>query len=149
MDCIDRFKGMQDCFREHPDVYGGELDDEDEDLEGLNEPDDGLEESGERREGSVEEKDGEKGLAGRPAGESGHTVTQTGEVRDGQGVPAVSSRDERADSQTTDTAKAAKAAKTQVQEEHGVTEGQSESDALVPKAAHDATGANTGKSTEK
>lgn len=25
MDCIDRFKGMQDCFREHPDVYGDEL----------------------------------------------------------------------------------------------------------------------------
>jgi intermembrane space import and assembly protein 40 len=22
MDCVDRFKGMQDCFREHPDVYG-------------------------------------------------------------------------------------------------------------------------------
>ena len=22
MDCVDRFKNMQDCFREHPDVYG-------------------------------------------------------------------------------------------------------------------------------
>ncbi|KAI9879846.1 MAG: Oxidoreductase [Pleopsidium flavum] len=30
MDCIDRFKGMQDCFREHPDVYGSELDDDEE-----------------------------------------------------------------------------------------------------------------------
>ena len=25
MECIDRFKGMQDCFREHPDIYGAEL----------------------------------------------------------------------------------------------------------------------------
>ncbi|CAD6577768.1 MAG: Oxidoreductase, partial [Tremellales sp. Tagirdzhanova-0007] len=22
MDCVDRFKNMQDCFREHPDIYG-------------------------------------------------------------------------------------------------------------------------------
>ncbi len=30
VDCIEHFKGMQDCFREHPDVYGSELDDDDE-----------------------------------------------------------------------------------------------------------------------
>ncbi|KAL8931191.1 MAG: hypothetical protein Q9216_007260, partial [Gyalolechia sp. 2 TL-2023] len=29
MDCIEHFKTMQNCFREYPDVYGGELDDED------------------------------------------------------------------------------------------------------------------------
>lgn len=28
MDCIDKFKAMQDCFRLYPDVYGGELEDE-------------------------------------------------------------------------------------------------------------------------
>ncbi|KAI5919154.1 hypothetical protein F4810DRAFT_688595 [Camillea tinctor] len=28
MDCIDKFQGMQDCFRLHPDVYGDELADE-------------------------------------------------------------------------------------------------------------------------
>ncbi|KAI9668954.1 MAG: Oxidoreductase [Caeruleum heppii] len=33
MDCIDRFKGMQDCFRQHPDVYGSELDEDEEDLD--------------------------------------------------------------------------------------------------------------------
>ncbi|KAI9808363.1 MAG: Oxidoreductase, partial [Phylliscum demangeonii] len=32
MDCIEAFQGMQDCFRKHPDVYGGDLvDDEDDD----------------------------------------------------------------------------------------------------------------------
>ncbi|KAF2502374.1 hypothetical protein BU16DRAFT_521112 [Lophium mytilinum] len=28
MDCIDKFKGMQDCFRAHPDIYGAELEEE-------------------------------------------------------------------------------------------------------------------------
>ncbi|KAH9889718.1 hypothetical protein F4778DRAFT_388387 [Xylariomycetidae sp. FL2044] len=28
MDCIDKFQHMQDCFRQHPDVYGEELADE-------------------------------------------------------------------------------------------------------------------------
>lgn len=28
IDCIDKFKGMQDCFREHPDIYGSELEDD-------------------------------------------------------------------------------------------------------------------------
>ena len=36
MDCIEKFKGMQDCFRKHPDVYGDELDgDDDEEMEAL------------------------------------------------------------------------------------------------------------------
>ncbi|KAK3061809.1 hypothetical protein LTS18_005386 [Coniosporium uncinatum] len=30
VDCIDKFKGMQDCFREHPEIYGAELEDDEE-----------------------------------------------------------------------------------------------------------------------
>lgn len=30
MDCIDKFKGMQGCFREHPEVYGAELAEDEE-----------------------------------------------------------------------------------------------------------------------
>jgi intermembrane space import and assembly protein 40 len=30
IDCIDKFKGMQDCFREHPEIYGAELEDDEE-----------------------------------------------------------------------------------------------------------------------
>ena len=33
MDCIEKFQGMQECFKEHPDVYKGELDEEDDDGE--------------------------------------------------------------------------------------------------------------------
>lgn len=41
MDCIEHFKGMQNCFREHPDVYGAELDDDEapaDEVEGQNAP---------------------------------------------------------------------------------------------------------------
>jgi ATP-dependent RNA helicase DHX57 len=33
LDCVEKFKGMQDCFRLHPDVYGDEIDDEEEEEE--------------------------------------------------------------------------------------------------------------------
>lgn len=33
LDCVEKFKGMQDCFRLHPDVYGDEIDDDDEEDE--------------------------------------------------------------------------------------------------------------------
>ncbi|PHH83089.1 hypothetical protein CDD82_3624 [Ophiocordyceps australis] len=31
MDCVEKFQGMQECFRKYPEVYGAELADEDED----------------------------------------------------------------------------------------------------------------------
>lgn len=31
MDCIDKFKGMQDCFRQYPEIYGSEIDNDDTD----------------------------------------------------------------------------------------------------------------------
>ncbi|KAF8493631.1 hypothetical protein JB92DRAFT_2749944 [Gautieria morchelliformis] len=31
VDCIEKFKNMQDCFREHPDVYGEEIADDEDD----------------------------------------------------------------------------------------------------------------------
>ncbi|KAG8972965.1 Oxidoreductase [Tulasnella sp. 425] len=30
VDCVEKFKNMQDCFRAHPEAYGEELDDDDE-----------------------------------------------------------------------------------------------------------------------
>lgn len=33
MECIDKFQHMQDCFRKHPDIYGAELQDDDEETE--------------------------------------------------------------------------------------------------------------------
>ncbi|OBR12998.1 CHCH domain-containing protein [Colletotrichum higginsianum IMI 349063] len=34
MDCIEKFQGMQTCFRKYPDIYGAELADDDEAPEG-------------------------------------------------------------------------------------------------------------------
>lgn len=34
VDCVEKFRNMQDCFREHPDVYAEELKDDGEDNEG-------------------------------------------------------------------------------------------------------------------
>jgi mitochondrial intermembrane space import and assembly protein 40 len=62
MDCIDKFKGMQDCFRAHPDVYAAELEgDDDEEL------DEGLEE--ERKE-LVREIEERRQRAGAESGDS-------------------------------------------------------------------------------
>ncbi|KAF7730392.1 Oxidoreductase [Apophysomyces ossiformis] len=33
VDCVEKFKEMQDCFRQHPDVYGDEIDDDEEEEE--------------------------------------------------------------------------------------------------------------------
>lgn len=33
VECIEKFKGMQDCFRQHPEMYGSELEDDEDELE--------------------------------------------------------------------------------------------------------------------
>ncbi|KAI9737823.1 MAG: Oxidoreductase [Cirrosporium novae-zelandiae] len=38
MDCIEHFKGMQDCFRQHPDVYGEELAEDGDEEGGMDVP---------------------------------------------------------------------------------------------------------------
>ncbi|KAI8927113.1 hypothetical protein BC831DRAFT_453964 [Entophlyctis helioformis] len=30
IDCVEQFRSMQSCFREHPDIYGAELDDDED-----------------------------------------------------------------------------------------------------------------------
>ncbi|MCJ1360915.1 Oxidoreductase [Acarospora aff. strigata] len=113
MDCIDRFKGMQDCFREHPDVYGSELEDDEEgDNDSLNAESAGAESS-----------------------------TPLSSMPPPSKPPDASAHSSSADEVT--KTKRAKAATKQVREQH---EPQSETDELVPKAAHDTTtSGNEGK----
>ncbi|PQE22490.1 CHCH domain-containing protein [Rutstroemia sp. NJR-2017a BVV2] len=33
VDCIEKFKGMQDCFRQHPETYASELEDDEDEVE--------------------------------------------------------------------------------------------------------------------
>jgi mitochondrial intermembrane space import and assembly protein 40 len=49
VDCVEQFRAMQTCFREHPDVYGEELSGEGEDTEG--------DEGSDTKDGEKEDKD--------------------------------------------------------------------------------------------
>lgn len=78
MDCIEHFKGMQDCFRDHPDVYGAELEDDD---------DDDLYEEGEGL-GSTEEGEGkhEKSATEVARGDATEGGDESGIAQTRQGV---------------------------------------------------------------
>ena len=125
MDCIPHFKTMQDCFREHPDIYGGELEEEEEEGEGGEGP-------GMGRMSATTEADGAAHLEYEggvlPAAATSAVPTPEHEVRG----------EER---NGNDTERAKKATE-QVRREHG--EGLSETEEVVPKAALDATGKNEG-----
>ncbi|THW89634.1 hypothetical protein D6D15_05117 [Aureobasidium pullulans] len=105
MDCIEKFKDMQNCFREHPDVYGAELEDD------------------------VETEAREQDAA-----------SQYSQPKQPEANPdAEKVADREPDHPETIQAKRdrSNAASEQVKRDHGLM---SESDSLVPKAAHDATG---------
>ncbi|KAK3114231.1 Oxidoreductase [Teratosphaeriaceae sp. CCFEE 6253] len=130
VDCIDHFKNMQNCFREHPDVYGAELEDEDAPLQ--------IEGAEERQptpepapvdppaqpsssESSEPAKQPTLANASRPGGAEKVRIHSLGQPDTDE---AVAGKRERAE-----------AAAAQVARDHGP---QSESPAVVPKAAHDA-----------
>ncbi|KAL8668330.1 MAG: hypothetical protein Q9168_007041 [Polycauliona sp. 1 TL-2023] len=131
MDCIEHFKGMQDCFREYPEIYGGELEEDEVEKE-------------------IQEQDGENPGLEMPVHQSqadanpssSATNASNATPKDSSSVGAQSIEKEQEDQSVEAKRKRAKDAKEQVQKEHPPLD---ESDALVPKAAHDATAANVGK----
>jgi len=129
VDCIDKFKNMQDCFRQHPDVYGAELDD-DEDPAAPGEPAPALaDESSPGLSASPTGVEPSASHASAPPAQSNmQTSVGRGEkVSDRRDDPAsIKGKQERS-----------QAATQQVNSQHDIT---SESDQMVPKAAHDATG---------
>ena len=124
---------MQDCFRQHPDIYGSELEEDQE------------------QEQEQQELDAPAPAPDAPI----PTSTPLTASLDQQPIPesATSAKSEPPSSPlssspdlsagASDTERA-RAAKQQVESDHG-SEPISESDDLVPKAAHDATGAAGGK----
>lgn len=131
MDCIEHFKGMQDCFREYPEIYGGELEDDEveKEIQGQEEEKEGLEMPVHQSQTDV-----------NPAASvvNATTATPTGQSVE-QARPQAK---EQSDQSEEAKRKRAKEAAAQVQKEHPPLD---ESDQLVPKAAHDATTANEGK----
>ncbi|KAF9729351.1 hypothetical protein PMIN02_012002 [Paraphaeosphaeria minitans] len=114
MDCIEKFKDMQDCFRKYPEVYGSELEsDADDDEDDLS-------------------AEGAPATAVADAQSTGGPLSSTSSAQEDSGLVP----DEYRPSGATDLAN--KAAKRD-------DETTSESEQLMPKAAHDATGANVEK----
>ena len=136
MDCIEHFKGMQDCFREYPDVYGGELADDD------------VAEEVERQEKEREEgaEPATRGLARTSTADtntSGNGPEENAKPAITTAPPAPINPSTEDTSPQAKTSRA-KEATAQVRRDHD-HEPLSETDELVPKAAHDATTAHEGK----
>ncbi|KAK5999865.1 hypothetical protein QM012_004953 [Aureobasidium pullulans] len=108
MDCIDKFKNMQNCFREHPDVYGAELEDDVE------------------AEAREQDDAAAAGQSSQPTQPETNPNAEKVADRGADHPEAVQGKRERS-----------YAATEQVKRDHDIM---SESDSLVPKAAHDATG---------
>ncbi|KAK4541850.1 hypothetical protein LTR36_007382 [Oleoguttula mirabilis] len=126
VDCIEHFKTMQNCFREHPEIYGSELDDDDApppaDMhDGQPAPVDSQLASGASTSDA----------APRPSLANADSTSSHGrgeKVADRTNVTPAADRDAKHER--------AEAATQQVQRDHGPLD---ESEKVVPKAAHDAT----------
>ncbi|KAL8656074.1 MAG: hypothetical protein Q9226_002794 [Calogaya cf. arnoldii] len=128
MDCIEHFKGMQNCFRDYPDIYGGELEEDEveKEIEGQEGKKEGLEMAVHQSQAA----------AGPGAGTT-NAIPKDSLADEGH-LKARESEDQSEEAKR----KRAKEATAQVQKEHPPLD---ESDQLVPKASHDATTANDGK----
>lgn len=161
MDCVDKFKyefgmgrlgslannifrNMQNCFREYPEVYGSELETEDEDdmtSEDQEQLDAPITASDRPSESSQQSHDRE--ARQQRAKEATEQVRQDHGDAEKQYVgPASSDKSLKSDSGNEGKKQRAKAAAQQVKKEH---EPLSESDEVVPKAWHDETAANAKK----
>ena len=147
---------MQDCFRDHPDVYGSELEDDEEGQEEGVPP--GIDSSDAKPQTPYLSPSPESGAGQTPSQPSPSPALESGA---GQ-TPTESSSKSTASKPTSSSApppshastehpspeekkrrtERAQSAAKQVREEHAPS---SESDDLVPKAAFDATGSNGGK----
>ena len=118
---LTRGRTMQTCFRDHPDIYGAEL-----------EPDDEEDSEPEPVEGGVP---GDRAPEATPA----HATARTSASPDETVSSSSPTPSSPQPSTSTDRAKAA------TEQARSTHEPQSESDDLVPKAAFDASGAPSSK----
>ncbi|QDS70782.1 hypothetical protein FKW77_004154 [Venturia effusa] len=129
LDCIDKFKHMQDCFRAHPDIYGAELEDDEEDIQGEGGSKAPVAASAEEASPlPVPVSQSEQAPAPAPAAQRREPAPA---AKNEESAPAAKREDPSPSSKT----EKAKAATEQVKRDHEPT---SESERLVPRAAHDA-----------
>lgn len=149
MDCIDKFQGMQNCFKEHPEHYKGEIEDEEAAEAGLalekEELDKELAEK--RAQAEFQQQSKDTAATASSAKQSPREKTPTSSM-------AQSKDDPQPEAKT--TSHTPSGFSSQKESEHGApsrtirqpqpketsSEAQPESESLVPKAAHDATSAS-------
>ncbi|MCJ1312112.1 Oxidoreductase [Agyrium rufum] len=125
MECIEQFKGMQTCFRAHPDVYGAELDEDEEAAENPDSQSAGLSSDGQPISTSAAVDVTSSETPNEYSQSATSATSLNSEESTSSKSPTGGSATERANQ-----------AKEQVDSDHGI---QSETDELVPKAAHDAS----------
>ena len=159
MDCIENFKTMQGCFREHPDEYGAELEDEEAEREYYEGENAETTARGEAAAAIQTTREGgdEVGVPKYPSGEPLSEPARKGlRAADSQSATEASPLSSSSSSATPviptpspaslasssptepSSARRAKVVKEQVAAQHG--DPVSESEDIVPKAAHDARG---------
>ncbi|EMD85957.1 hypothetical protein COCC4DRAFT_74577 [Bipolaris maydis ATCC 48331] len=171
MDCIDKFKDMQNCFREYPEIYGSELDsdDADDDMSAAPEP---AETSSQPSTAFAPQADSAPKLAttedsglvkDRSTGERKSkpiapdaglvpeeykSESRHNPVFDARGdMSSVESEKEKSSQKPKDTSDTAKAKKADAQMKK--QEPVSESKSLVPKDSHDASEPGTERLSQK
>lgn len=159
MDCVDKFQRMQDCFRAHPEVYKGELEDDEElDAELAKEKEQLQKEIAERR-ADVEAKQ-ETGAVNGKNSSNDTSATKTENISETPRRSSKRSTEDttRSESQPQPAPKTASHTPSGYSSEKGASygaasetlpqrrtpmpssDGVPESEELVPKAAHDARG---------
>lgn len=130
IDCIEHFKTMQGCFREHPDIYGAELTEDDDDavVEDHTGPAHAVEVARESINDTVEKT---ADVISADAGKVAQTVkSEAREVRDN--APTKSSAPARSSPASSSTVQPAAGPKSSNSGDEGGE--------LMPKAWHDSTG---------
>ncbi|KAH7355156.1 hypothetical protein BKA65DRAFT_497782 [Rhexocercosporidium sp. MPI-PUGE-AT-0058] len=123
VECIEKFKGMQDCFRLHPEMYGSELEDDEDEVE----------EELRARESAVASGDEASNPDTEQIQQVSDKVTPQATAEKKPAQPAEEKNVVEEPHKDTSKATAESVAKSQPGDEGGE---------LVPKASHDATKAN-------
>lgn len=162
MDCIDKFQNMQQCFQRHPEVYKGELEDDEElDAELEGERQELVKEIAERkaqqeqREAAATAGIGERRLLEEPAPASTSAKpaakstkkskakkdpAKQGAASEAQTTTTSAPSELLSDSEAAQNAPSATVRKTALSSQPAVEESVISEGDLVPKAAHDARG---------
>ncbi|TGO53944.1 hypothetical protein BCON_0115g00270 [Botryotinia convoluta] len=128
VECIEKFKGMQDCFRAHPEMYTSELENEEDEIE---------EELRAREAANGSEEGGSEPLS-QKAAVSGKPEEKSEKKPEGKSEPAKPTTQKAIESNSDSTEEKHRDSRNSTTPESTQNSGDEGGD-LLPRAAHDAT----------